>query len=280
MTVTYKGPQPTSRRGTDGIDGIRRYTRSFIFESSSDSEDEYAILSHPSAPQNGSVHPSDAGAFVVSRTAECTDGRNGWLLTCEYSSERQYSEDPTADPAAISWTSEQFQKPAIQDKDGDAIVNSAGDPFDPPNMMDDSRRIVTVTKNLATVPAWILTYQDAVNSDAFTVDGVPVTAGQAKMQRVDVGEVQSRNGINFRPVVFQIHLQRDGWLLEPLDAGFRELDGTARVNIANDGDGGQPAAPVPLDGSGGVLANPDAANCVFLSFSVYNTAAFAALPLT
>lgn len=280
MTVTYIGPQPVSRSGGDGIDGIRRYTRAFIFSTSLASEDEYHILAHPSAPKNGSAHPSDSGAFVTSRRAECTDGQNGWLLTCEYSSERQYNEDPTADPAAISWDSEQFQKPAVFDKDGNAIVNSAGDPFDPPNMMDDSRRIVTVTKNLATVPSWILTYQDAVNSDNFTVDGVPVTAGQAKMQRVSVGEVQSRNGISFRPVVFEIHLQRDGWLLEPLDAGFREKAGSLRINILNDGDLEPPTAPTPLDGSGAVLTNPTAATCVFLSFSVYDTAAFSSLPLT
>ena len=148
-------------------------------------------------------------------------------------------------------------------------------------MRDDSRRVVTVTKNLAVVPSWILTYQDAVNSDVFSIDGISIGIGLAKVQRVSVGEAQSRNGTSFRTVSFTIHLEKSGWLLEPLDAGFREIGyGGERVNIVNEGDGLQPSAPVPLDGAGVHIADPTLANCVFLSFVVYETKVFSALPLT
>jgi hypothetical protein len=168
----------------------------------------------------------------------------------------------------------------VFDRNGNFIVNSAGDPFDPPNMMDDSRRVVTVQKNLAVVPTWILDYQDAVNSDSFTIDGVTVAAGLAKMQTVTVGEVQRRNGNTFRSVNFTIHLQREGWLLRPLDAGFREIAYGGLVNIKNPGDDELPGAPVPLNGSGVSLASPSFSTCVFLSFEVYATRAFSSLPLS
>ena len=80
--------------------------------------------------------------------AENTEEWKGWTVTAEYSSEFTLAENPTNDPATITWGSEQFQRVVVVDKEGDAVVNSAGDPFDPPIMADDSRRVVTVTKNL------------------------------------------------------------------------------------------------------------------------------------
>jgi hypothetical protein len=141
------------------------------------------------------------------------------------------------------------------------------------------------------VPTWILDYQDAVNSDAFTVDGVSIAAGKAKMQNVSVGPVERRSSTVFRTVNFTIHLQRDGWALQPLDAGFRELAtdesiqagpcGAATVkNILNCYDQQPVAAPVPLDGAGRALSEPSPTNCVFLTYNVYKTRAFSTLPLT
>lgn len=285
MTITFIEEIPEGRTATNQK-GMRSYTRKFKLKSSVESEGPYAVGSDANLPKIGSLYPDDPFAWCTTLTVEQFSGRWGWIVTANYSSERELAEDPTADPAVITWDSEQFQRPAIFDKNGDAICNSAGDPFDPPNMMDDSRRVVTVTKNLAVVPTWILSYQDAVNSDTFTVDGVPVGVGVAKMQRVSVGQVERRNAITFRPVTFQIHLERDGWLLEPLDAGFREIQAGSGsgagslINIVNPGDGLQPSAPVPLDGNGVSLADPSFTNNVFLSFSVYTTLAFSSLPLT
>ena len=90
--------------------------------------------------------------------------------------------------------------------------------------------------------------------------------------------------VTFRTVQFTIHLQKNGWLLEPLDAGFRERTSggppNGIKNILNPDDNELPAAPVPLNGSGVALADPSPANSVFLSFAVYETLAFSVLPLT
>ncbi len=233
-----------------------------------------------SLPIIGNAHPEDANAFCVSLQVENTAPWAGWTVTANYSDERTIDDTPTDDAASISWGSEQFQKPAVFDLSGNLIVNSAGDPFDPPAMMDDSRRVVTVEKNLAVVPTWILDYQDAVNSDAFTVDGVSIGIGKAKMQNVTVSPRQRRNGTIFRTVTFTIHLQRDGWLLDILDAGFREKVSGGRRNIKNNGDGEAPTAPVPLDGNGQPIDDPTPTNCVFLQFAVYKTRPFSSLPLT
>lgn len=282
MTVTYKGEIPDGRQAQN-TKGVRSYSRSFRLTTSLQSEDAYAVGSHASLPVIGSVHPSDAGAWCNELDVNNSDPWKGWIVVASYSAERELAENPLNEPAVITWNSEQFQRPAIFSYDFKAICNSAGDPFDPPNMMDDSRHTAVVSKNVANVPVYVRTYQDAVNSDGFTVDGITVAIGLAKIQALNIGEKQKRNGTAFRVITFTIALNKRGWLLEPLDAGFREKSGTPatkRINIVNDGDSAQPTAAVPLDGAGKYLINPTVVNSVFLSFIVYESKAFSELPLS
>jgi hypothetical protein len=231
-------------------------------------------------PVIGEVHPDDSGAWCTTLQVDPTDPWKGWTVTAEYSTERELAEDPTDDPAEITWGYEQFQKPAVTNYAGEAILNSAGDPFDPPIMIDDSRPHVTISKNLATVPVWITTYQDAINSGSFTVDGITVGAGLAKMQNITITRAQSRNGTSFRTVTFSIHLQKQGWSSKQLDAGFRQIGyGGARENIRNDGDDELPAAPVPLNG-GVAIPSPTPANAQYRVDVVYEAKDFSVLPLT
>jgi len=278
VTITYLGERHAPATNTKGA---RSYTRSFKLITSAKTERAYHVGSHASLPVIGEVHPDDAGAWCTTLQVDPSDPWKGWTVTAEYSTERELAETPTSDPAEITWGSEQFQKAAITNYAGQAIVNSAGDPFDPPIMIDDSRPYVTVSKNLATVPTWVMTYQDAVNSASFVVDGITVGTGLAKMQNISVSPRQSRNGTSFRTVTFTIHLQKQGWLSKVLDAGFREVAyGGELQNIRNPGDEELPAAPVPLDGAGMALTDPSPANAVYRYDTVYETKDFSALPLS
>jgi hypothetical protein len=278
MTITYLGENHAPATNTKGA---RSYTRTFRLTTSAKTERAYHVGSHASLPVIGEVHPDDAGAWCTTLNVDPSDPWKGWTVTAEYSTERELAEDPTADPAEITWGYEQFQKPAVTNYAGQAIVNSAGDPFDPPIMIDDSRPYVTISKNLASVPVWIMTYQDAVNSSSFVVDGVTVGAGLAKMQNITVTRGQSRNGISFRTVTFSIHLQKQGWQSRQLDAGFREVTYSGELqNIRNPGDDELPAAPVPLNGSGMALENPSPSTAQYRVDVVYEAKDFSALPLT
>jgi hypothetical protein len=278
MTITYLGDNHGPATNTKGQ---RSYTRTFKLTTSAKTERAYHVGSHASLPVIGEVHPDDAGAWCTTLQVDPSDPWKGWTVTAEYSTERELAETPTDDPAEITWGYEQFQKPAITNYAGQAILNSAGDPFDPPIMIDDSRPHVTISKNLASVPVWIFTYQDAINSGSFTVDGITVAAGLAKMQNITITRGQSRNGTSFRTVTFSIHLQKQGWSSKQLDAGFRQIgSGGARENIRNGIDDELPAAPVPLDGAGVALDDPDPATAVYRTDVVYEAKDFSALPLT
>lgn len=275
MTVHFLEEDAGARTATNSR-GVRTYTRAFRFRVDSQADDAWEVGSHPDSPRIGQAFRD---AWCISVTPACTDPWTGWTVTAEYSSEREMNEDPTQDAMQIRVYTEQFQKPAVFDKNGEKIVNSAGDPFDPPLMMDDSRRVISLVRNVAAYPSWVLSYQDAVNSDSFTVRGITYAAGVGKVQSVSISDGQIRNGYPFYTLEVLIHLQKNGWILQPLDVGFRELDyaGTSLINILNPGDEERPSAPVPLDGAGRALAEPSTTNNVLLSYSVYDTQPFSVL---
>lgn len=280
MAVTYVGELSEGRRATNDR-GVRTYTRVFRLTTSSQTDNAFTVGSNGSLPVIGNTFPSDGNAYCTNLDVQCVRGWRIWDVTATYSTERVLSSTPTSDPTYITWDTEQFQKPATQDKDGKGVVNSAGDPFIPAEQMDDSRRIVTVQKNLANVPTWILSYQDAVNSDTFTIDGRSIAIGEAKMQRVSVGPPEIRNGTTFRQVTFVIALRRDGWAYKLLDQGFNEKDPAAATKRKPIYINGQlPSSPVLLDGTGKAQTDPKTANAVYLTFNVYKTQAFSSLPLT
>ena len=240
----------------------------------------------------GSTHPNVRNAWLVDLNGS-TDIGTVWNAVATYSTNPGIAvinneDDPTIEPARISWDGENFQQVAFTDKNNNLIVNSAGDPYDPPLMKDFSRPTCSVRKYMTSVPAAILTYPDRINSDTFIVDGLSVAPGKAKCKRISVSEMQTRNGIQFREVTIVLHFAADGWTRKVLDAGLRYKyfstpDATyKRAPIVDKDEQGVQTyvtAPVPLDGNGVKLDDPSPSSCVYRSYDLDEALPFAVLPL-
>ncbi len=113
-------------------------------------------------------------------------------------------------PAQISWDGENFEEVAIFDRDNKAVLNSAGDPFEG-LFRERTRRVISIVKNVAAVPDWIITSEDAVNSLAFVVDGFAVPIGKAKLSAPRLGPWEFRNNTRFRQMTMTMKLNKDGW---------------------------------------------------------------------
>lgn len=279
MTVTYIGPLPDGETATNEL-GVRKYTRQFQLKTTSHTEGPYTVGSNASLPKIGSVHYEDSGAWCRSLTVARAGAKDkfNWVVTANYDSSFELTENPLSQPAQISWDGENFEEIAIFDRDGKAVLNSAGDPFE--NLFRErTRRVINVMKNVAAVPTWIITSEDAVNSSSFVIDGFTVPTGKAKLSAPRLGPWQKRNAYTYREMTMTIKLNKDGWAAQPLDAGFRFKSGTDRKVITNT-DGTLPTSPVCLNGSGAVLANPSPVNAVFGSFNLYPALDFNTLPLT
>lgn len=191
-------------------------------------------------PARGSGHP-DYPRAIADRydITNRPESPKIWRAVVEYSTIAQgqlpqnKEIEPTLRVAEISWDAVQFRKPMEQAWEAEshneyntaflnrtAPTNSAGDPFIPVPEMDDSHFAVSITKNLTSVPIWILDYQDAVNADGFFVDGIFVPRFCAKMQNIAVSPLLYENNILFRAVTLVMHLRRDRWVDAILDCGL------------------------------------------------------------
>jgi hypothetical protein len=173
----------------------------------------------------------------------------------------EQDESPLNRPPVWRCTFQQTQEVAEYDFSGDAIVNAAGLPFDPPVMKDVSHPVVTLTRN---VPTFTLAnarlLQDAVNDAAWC--GFPERA--VKVSGVEFGP-KYENGTAFFEVTYQLAVKYPNWDKKVLNAGYTEKTGGAWVKIV-DANGRAPTEPVPLAADGTKLTPAGTPN--FLTFRI------------
>jgi len=280
MTITFLGEDPGSRAATND-QGSRTYSRAFKLRASSTSEGPFAVGSHASLPVIGSAHPDDALAFCTQISVVNSEPWQGWNVACSYTDERSIDPNPINDEVVVSFSSEIYQEAVFRDINGEGIMNSAGDYLvDPAPTRDAQHLIIKIKSNHTSVPVWVLSYQNAVNATSFTVSGLSIPAKLAKVQRIEVSEPKKRSGTQYYEFTMEIMVRKEGWRIEPMDIGFRELDTNDKPKTAvNPGDEEPPKQPLLLDGSGHVItpkATP--ATAFFLDFQVYDELTFSVLP--
>lgn len=237
-------------------------------------------------------HPNPNLQNFLFRTLDCdprTETPTVWDVVGNYSSEPIDEEEqeqndnpnPTLRPTVIEWDSELSQEFTGRDKNGKAMLNSAGDAFESIEK-DDVRWRIIVQKCFANVPGWVVNFVNKVNSSAITVDGQTLDARTCKLQRLSIPRRQVENGISFVEVTAEIAYRSDTWDVYRLDEGFNALDRVgARYKILIQDENGEmrePTEPVPLDGEGSVLITANEDTAVFRHFKIYNEADFNDLP--
>jgi len=239
----------------------REFVRTWRILSSTRSESAMAVMLGGPV-RHGEIYDvngdEDAGAFVrrigVVRDASAEDGLS-WIFTATYG---PYDPNlnprlPTARPLQVSWIYNQVDMVVDADKEGDAIVNSAGDPYEPALTEEDARPILQIVRYQATFNASLADeYRNAINSDVWmgadplTVRALPITADL---------EWDADEGWVWK-VTYQFAYKRDGWPRVVLDAGKRAkttISGTTYLTPILKG--GVPVEDaVPLNGSGAALA--------------------------
>lgn len=80
------------------------------------------------------------------------------------------AQNPLLMPVDVSWATSSHEIVFDQDVNAKAVTNAAGDPFDPPLMEEEKRRVITVVRNESTFdPILLQSYDNAVNSDTFAL---------------------------------------------------------------------------------------------------------------
>jgi hypothetical protein len=262
------------------------YSRVFRVRTDDRFTEAFSIMSSASIPQIGSTYPNDIRA-TCRRVRPTNEGFSPyiWIVHCSYSTEQstQPSDNPLNDPVRITWGTESYSNVLMEDRDGNAIVNSAGDPFHEGGVEEQEEYAVArITKNVSSVPSWIWQYRRSTNNSGITIDGLSVGTEVARMRRISLSDVQIRNDIAFRVFGMEIALNEDKWTHKVLDRGFNELHPATgdrkKRRIKNAADMTDVTSPVLLNGSGTKLVNPETATPVFLEFETLFPMDYSVLP--
>lgn len=235
-----------------------------------------------------SYHPVLVGHSCRSVKITQDDGApRKWTIEAEYSSkpikENESEENPLNRPARIRWRTASYQKAIWRDINDKAILNSAGDYFDPPVEVDRAYWTVSVSKNVADVPTFVLDYENAVNNAAITIGGVVIGQYEAKISDIEVSELKIEGDYQYFEFSYTLERRREKWIpLKVLDQGYRQIDpanSEKRIHIMDDSSVKRPVASLRLlDGAGKVLSDPTPERAKYRDFTVYYARNFSVLP--
>lgn len=225
---------------------------------------------------------TDAGAFCLAINAVdegASDGKS-YLVTATYgppelAPSRTEADNPLDEPFELSWGGLSLEKVLDIDEDGYAIVNSAGEPFDPPVTVEDNLPILNIVRNESRAsfdPTLIYRYRRARNSDAFW----GADPGQVRIMPITAEYPWHPACGRYWRVTYQFVFNDEGWTRKLLDLGFRTLSGSGSSTVLKqvvDAKGVPVSTPVLLDGLGHKLA--PGATPVAVEYAVYKSLPFA-----
>lgn len=188
-----------------------------------------------------------------------------YTVVCEYSTAEVVDpeESPLDEPMKVAWSSDVSVEPIYQDRFGQPIENSARSHFDPQPEDDIYDLRISGSLNVASYdPAVAEAALGTVNEDAFTIDGKTILPKKALLTKYDRSEIQTKNGIDYYVLSFELRTRRDTWTRRLLDQGFTEFVGGQKRVILDEN---QVALndPVKLNGNG--LRLPDGDPSVYIS---------------
>ena len=281
------------RKGKATLTGgkrVRTYQAIYHVKCNSINEDPATIWSHPEIPTLYpiSMWPTDAGALLVDvDPQQQKDTPDFWIVTCSYTSNpdvkdpEDVQENPLNRPAVIQRSPVQRQRILERDVDGNLLVNTADDPFNPPVEREEHSPSFTITKNLANWPyALELALTDSVNSSAivYVSRGISYGARLVKCNGFSGGE-SYENGYKFWACSVALEVNWDGWNKDKLNAGCREKfiadDSSVHILPIIGSNGDSITDPVKLNADG-TKASPYA-DPVYLPCKKHREANFANL---
>ena len=238
----------------------------------------------PGIPRIGQRHPGDPFAFAR-QVSPKPISPTLFRVTVQYQTPSGTSRDgestnPLDEPPGISWSFEQFMQQLDTDLAGNAIVNSAGDPFEPRIEVPISRPVLSYTRNEAAFRSGLareflggVSGRSAINSDCF-FGWEPKTVKIRNMSATR----QYAGDFSFDQVSYEFVFDGANWDASPLDVGYRERRGDELVLIRDPQ--GQPVTDPANLTDKGTAALPTAALRRAGPFRIFPLKAFARLGIT
>ena len=172
----------------------------------------------------------------------------------------------------------------VQDRNGEMILNAAGQPFDGGVPVAVRMGVATATRNITAAgynKNTVLATSGKLNSVAY------LGAAIGTLQVDITAEEKYEGSYHFWAETYTFAYDPEGWQPKPMNAGFFYRDAydvLTRIRNEDLGDTADPTAPVqepePLTTLGGLLPIADRPSlCNFITVDAYDSTAFAAFGL-
>lgn len=248
----------------------KRY-RGFLVITDDKTERETAVLLHADSLGHipGADHPDHPGCVLVRRSClPIDDSPFFWRVVLEYTTDRRELDtgpDPLNYRTKVTQGSREITVPHVVDAvTGNPLLNAAGDPPDPPLMMELSFPTFQVTKNFATRPLFIEGFRNTTNNAPLTVVGKTYAAGTFRLRRHTVTDELLHDVFPYFKLVADFEVDPLGFDSVWLNDGLNEYVNGNPAFKQPIMLGGEPVArPVPLQTNGAVVASnnlPSGAN--------------------
>ncbi len=278
-------------------------------------DDHNTIIAAGLLPTFLSTHPTNVFLRCLKQTINQEKGAYIWIAESHYETgvpqKIQQSEGilPLDRPAIVSGQSVQATRTPTKGYKFDdsfqpaeeltAIMNAAQDPFDSLPEIDDSRWVLSITKNYNPLPTWLFDMNNCTNDSDVDIYGRTCPRGTLKISGMRFAPYRQEMDQWFYEVSFEIHFRQGidtddpsnthpsidsssqfGWALTLTNRGLNELeDGDAskkhEITLSRDR-----VATVPqlLNTDGSVISNAVAEDANYLSWMVYMESDFSELP--
>lgn len=227
--------------------GHRTYTTMWTVNFDSVVADPKVVATLPEVPPFYAIFAPDPFALLTKIDPQQTEDPATWNIVFTWSTvqrdQNQMTDNPLTRPPRVRWTGREFEKPLIYDAINNTMVcNSAGDPFNPPLMIEDSRQVAIITQNVSSPPSYLVDYRNKVNNAPFTLEGVSIDLFCARIKSLELSEWKVEFGYYFRELQIVIEI-KDNELVsnfssgvgDPADSGTPAGTATVTSNITVSG---------------------------------------------
>ncbi|WP_437228755.1 hypothetical protein SH661x_002322 [Planctomicrobium sp. SH661] len=260
-------------------------------------------------PYRGAGHPINPFFRATGLKYQRWNGNSlrQWHITCEYkmvfsekdedAAERESTPNPLERRPKVTKSYDRAEIPCFEDRDGNAILNAAGDAFLDPVVRPKSCPVWNVQINVAASPGWMDSLADKTNSDTFEIRGRSYPAGTLLFEPGDESDIQTENGVEFITVSFKLLVDMEGWKDKRIENGLNEMvdiGGGDKIKRKiklplKDEEGNEleyddalrdfVSDPQMLDEDGYLIENPTHTTAVFKETEIYEEESFSsALP--
>jgi hypothetical protein len=209
-----------------GVDqnGVRNHKRKFRVKVDDPRTNRVDIMKAPGVRLTD-AYPDDTDAQCVNYDYDSEDDDcMSWIVIVNYGMPKdgkslEQIDNPLLEPLEISTDGILFQRAILFDANNKPIVNAAGERFEEPIEIDDSRPIVILRRNVANYsPSYSYQYRNAVNGTSF----LGAAAKYVKVSKIAGNSAYHQKIGKYAVVTGEFHFNPEGWTRKLINQGYNE----------------------------------------------------------